>query len=485
MNQSSQERKEINKQIVLSNSIGDLANNRIKAFSGSEIKETWTKCLLILSKKLNKASFDTWIRNLELREINGSIAQIAVRNEFTRNFINQSYKEAINLALKETLAAQIAIEFLVDPSIEVAANSSETPIARSEQSSLASVAPNNLKTLSHKINKCLTFENLVIGDFNKTANVFAQVLLSNDLSYKSLFINSASGLGKSHLLHACGNFALEKNFRILFSSAENFTNEFIIAIQRNNIQEFKNKYRNLDLLLFDDFAFLDNKKACQEEFAYTFEHITNKGGKVIIASSKQTKEFKLLSPKLASLISGSLNATIAEADFETRVKIIESKIKDINRELDQNQKETIAGKFYKNIRELEGALAQLNAMSRFTNCEIDDVTIENLFGARTRRNKALSAQEIIETVAIYYGISIKEIIGKSRQETFTKPRHLAMYLIHELIDLSYVRIGELFSNRKHSSVIHSLEMIKKSLNGLLPGDKFVQKARKEILGQFN
>ena len=270
---------EDNKKLILTSSNSNLSYSRL------DLDNIWSRIIEILSTKLKKPSIQTWILPLKLINIENDTALIGVKNEFTRNFIFQSYHSYIEQALKESTAHALAIRYILDNTIEIAVSNNSEPV----QTKISEINPVKPKVLNKNLNQHFSFSNFIEDSSNKASLTFAKAIVENHSGiYNSLFICSESGLGKTHLLHAIGNYALNEdtNTRVKFVNAEEFTNNLINSIHKNKTQEFRNLYRNIDILLFDDFQFLDNKKACQEEFIYTFEAICSRGGKVILASSK-------------------------------------------------------------------------------------------------------------------------------------------------------------------------------------------------------
>ncbi len=438
--------------------------------------ELWQQVLEYLEKKLRKPSFDTWIRPTQLIKIESDTATIAVKNEFTRNFLLQSYYKEIQEALKEILAKSIAIKFIVLIDLEIPENQSISNVENEKnfndkQISLAEIkTPNSsYKKHSTKLNSKFNFLNFILGKSNQAPYTFAKAITESSSGvYSSLFIHSDTGLGKTHLLHAIGNQAQELQYglKVKYVKAEDFTNELIVSIQRNNTAQFRSNYRNLDLLLFDDFHFLDNKKTCQEEFAFTLESIIENGGKVVMSSAKMIEEFKTLSNKLKSKIRGSLISTIEKPNYTTRLKILSEKANISQIQINEEHLGFIAGKFENNVRELEGALMQISAFKNFAGESIDDDLIANLFGgiAPEPEYKGLSIEKITKKVAEFYDCDLSELIGKSRVKEIANARHLAIYLAHTILRLSYTRIGDYFAGRKHSSIIHSASMVRKDIN---------------------
>ncbi|MDA1020912.1 MAG: chromosomal replication initiator protein DnaA [Cyanobacteria bacterium] len=452
-----------------------------------EHQAIWLKVLEQLSKKLRKPSFETWIKPTQLQDIRDDEAIIAVKNDFTRNFIMQTYQKDILEALKEVEAKSMSIRIIIDPELK--------PIQETNsqvQTSFADLLPNSALKPSNKVksrlHKKLSFENLAESGFNKASITFARATSLNQSGlYNSLFIQSEPGLGKTHILNAIGNELIEQEpaTRIKYCKAEEFTNELIIAIQKHTTQEFRNQYRNLDLLLFDDFHFLENKKTCQEEFLYTFESLVNSGARVIIASQQRLESLNI-SKNLKNKLKISLMSQINSPNFEDRVSILEIRSKEAGIELSNCQKELIARKYPDSIRELESALFQINAHTCFAGEELDDELISRLFGGigDQPQHKGLSIKAITDATASYFSLKPKELIGKSRLQDISKSRHIAIFLSYKLLSISYSRIGEYFGGRKHSSIIHSLKVIEQQLSSKLPSASGLRSIIEDIKSQI-
>ena len=452
-----------------------------------EIQTVWTQVLDLLSKKLRKPSYETWIKPTSLIEISNNEAVIAVKNEFTRNFILQTYQQELSWALKEVQAQSLGIRIIIDPDLEPS-----TSEATEQQTSFAELKPSvqtkpSIKIKS-KLQKQMSFETYAQARFNKSAITFARATSQNHGGvYSSLFLQSEPGLGKTHLLNAIGNEILldEPDTRIKYTRAEDFANELIISIQRNNTQEFRNQYRNLDLLLFDDFQFLENKKTCQEEFLYTFEALVNAGAKVIIASQLKLDELKI-SKNLQNKIKIALQSEILQPSFEERLMILALKAQQASLEMSSDQFEVIARKCPDSVRELEAALYQISAHTAIAGEDLDDELISRLFGGigDEPQFKGLSIKMITDSVAKYFSIKSSALIGKSRLQDISRARHIAIYLSHQLLGISYSRIGEHFNGRKHSSIIHSLKVIETQLQSKLPSAAGLKTIIEDIKSQL-
>jgi chromosomal replication initiator protein len=453
----------------------------------------WTDVLTYLQKKVRKITFNTWISKLRLEELKTDLAVISVKNEFTKNFIQQSYIEAIQEALKEVTAKSYAIRLEVNdnqnldlielPELE------QVPTSITEQKSIASVSENNTQSKNRtKLNTKISLEKTYLGAFNRTCYAFAKSIVEDTSNvYNSLYIYSNSGLGKSHFLNLIGNESQNQNsnLKVRYVSSETFINELIMSIQKNKTFSFREKYRDLDILLFDDFQFLENKKTCQEEFIHTYESICKRGGKVIISSGKSINDLKNINPKLSSIVRSGLVTTIDEPHEEDKNKLIDFKLKELKINLTESHKNMVYRLDGDCIRELEGNLLQISALQKFSGLDTDEAAFSKVFESNfSPSTRGLSIDTIIETVARYFYLETSELKGKRRTEEFARARHIAIYLAFNLLGLSYKKIGSFFSDRKHSSIIHSIKTVESSLNTQLPSSRFTQNAISEIKTQL-
>lgn len=444
--------------------------------------ELWQKVKDLLSKKLRKPSYETWIKPTKLISIADNYATIAVKNDFAKNLVSQSYLNQIQESIKEITATALGVRIIVDPDLEISPEPSED----NKQISLALLETKIEKPLSlfsqavnrtnpaaythnSNLNKKYTLNNFIVDNENKITMAFANAIIDEGSNqYSSLYVNSQPGLGKTHLLNAIGNRKKELNphSRVKYITTEEFTNDLVSSIRKNSTYDFRKKFRNLDLLLLDDAHFLEGKKTTQEEFYYTFDAITNNGGQVVLSSAKNLEQLDRLEPNLKSRLSGSLMSELSTPQLNTRIEILENIASSQALKLKTEDFELIANKFSSNVRELEGALMKLSVLQSHSNVAIDHELVAELFGSvkSAGQYQGLSIERIAKTVADYFGIKLNEITGKRRLTALTKPRHIAVYLAYSLLQISYNRIGEYFSNRKHSSIIHSINIIKTELN---------------------
>jgi chromosomal replication initiator protein len=460
-----------------------------------------------------------------LVEINDQELVIAVKNEFSRKLIAQSYSEAIHKSSKEVLAASYSIRFTTSPkhqTLTLDDDLENSPIEENEtdllldkanskktskvvktnsetkvrQKSFAEISPDEINyrkdcftNPNSGISNKLRFDNFIACKANIGAVSFAKAIVENQLGsyYNSLFITSDVGLGKTHLLHAVANEALRADSftKVRYIKAEDYVNEFVLSIKNKSYENFKKKFRNLDLLLLDEAQFLDGKKSTQQEFCSNFDSIISSGGKVIIASNKALDDYEKIEKKLKSRLQGSLIAELSPVDYQARIAIIENKIQAANLKISCGHKVALAEKFNGNVRELEGALLKISALNNFSDLdilEIDSKTISDMFGAvyLDEKNNGISIQKITRLVAEKLELSVEDLQSAKRSQAIAQARHIAIFLSNEFLEISYQRIGEFFGGRKHSSVIHSIKTVANQLNSKLSKSKDLKKLLDDI-----
>ncbi len=486
--------------------------------SAEEINDIWLLILEKLSKLIKKTSINTWIKPCKVLSLNEEEIVIAVKNEFTRKFIMQSFSEAIYKATKEVLAASIKLRLVINSEtihepnknsfVEEKPNIKCTKSAPTKISSviqktefieqktfaeIASPARNKNTNRNPKVDPYTglytqyKFENLVISKSNVGVVTFAKAIIEENMGfhYNSLFIKSDVGLGKTHILNAVAHEALANDpmLKVKYLKAEDFLNEYIVSLKNKSYEKFKKKYRELDLLLFDEAQFLDGKTSTQQEFCNTFDAIINNGGKVILSSNQNFTGFKKIENKLKSRIQGSLTAEILALDYDARLKVVSLKAKEMNLEISNEQKQYIAESFTDNIRELEGALLKLSAFNSLSGeIGVDDASIANLFASVhvDEEKNGISINKIARAVAAKYDLESKDLQSRKRSQNIAQARHIAIFLSHELLELSYQRIGDFFGGRKHSSVIYSIKTIHDQVNSKLSNSNTLKKCLDDI-----
>ena len=380
-------------------------------------------------------------------------------NEFARDWLEGKYAQQIKNTLFEISGETKDIHFVIEQDALIPAKKSQ-PETSPPKPRLVEQNESYAKLLNPKY----TFDTFVIGAGNRFAHAASLAVAEQPAkAYNPLFIYGGVGLGKTHLMHAIGHYILEHNphSRVLYLSSEKFTNEFINAIRDNRGEEFRNKYRNIDILLIDDIQFIAGKEQTQEEFFHTFNALHEAHKQIIISSDRQPKEIPTLEERLRSRFEWGLITDIQPPDLETRVAILRKKAKAENLEIPNEAIMYIANHINTNIRELEGALIRVIAYSSLVN---EDITshlaaqaLKDIIPAG--RPKSITIHDIQQTVGDYFGLKIEDFKARKRTKAIAFPRQVAMYLSRELTDFSLPKIGEAFGGRDHTTVIHAHEKI--------------------------
>jgi len=313
----------------------------------------------------------------------------------------------------------------------------------------------------------LNFDNYLVGDSNRLAKTAGLIVAEQPGKvHNPLFIYGKSGLGKTHLMHAIGNEVLKRTpyKKVLYVTSETFTNEFINGIKDNSNEKFRQKYRNIDVLIIDDIQFLAGKEGIQEEFFHTFNAIRENGGQIILTSDKPPKDINPLAERLKSRFLDGLLVDISNASYETRLAILRQKVQLENIVIDDIVLSNIATKIDTNIRELEGTLKKIVAQATFTHSPITfELAEKAISDVIANKEKVISSDYIKTTVSKYFNIDVKDMDSSKRSNEIAYPRQIAMYLCRELAKMQYKNIGNAFGNRDHSTVMHACNKIEQEI----------------------
>ena len=465
--------------------------------------ELWQATLGELELKLSKAHFTTWLSKTFIADFTDHGIVIGVPNTFTKAWLEKKYhKEILDSLLSITgqnirnLTYRIEANpcpptpvtfapakheeesFALPPARQDSEPGEESPpqpvhaseptVIRKEQiedlgftAYMDDTAP---RAQQLTINPNHTFDTFVVGKQNELAHAAAQAVAAQPGgSYNPVFIYGDVGLGKTHLLHSIGNEMLRRNpdARILYVSCEQFTNDFIQSVRGGKAKEFKDRYRNVDLLLIDDIQFMTGKEGTQEEFFHTFNALHQQNKQIVISSDRPPKAIGGLEKRLLSRLEWGMLVDIGAPDLETRVAILEIKCQEKGIELDREILHYLASTISANVRELEGALNKIIAFHRFKNI---DPTLESVkpliasFETNTIK-KTVSPKHVIQTVAEYYDIDLGDVLGKSREKRLAFPRQIIMFLLREEMKLSYPSIGDELGGRDHTTAMHAYSKI--------------------------
>jgi chromosomal replication initiator protein len=444
--------------------------------------ELWQAVLGELELSLSKANFTTWFKNTFIASVDNDAVVISVPNTFTKAWLEKKYNAPIIESLRSV--SKLPIREVV---YKVEIRPQTKPVAHQESfkdvPSYASTAPASahgaaVKTLSvekkvtsdYTLNERYTFETFIVGKGCELAHAAAVAVAENlGTKYNPLFIYGGVGLGKTHLLQAIGNATLQKkpSAKVRYVTCEKFTNDYINAVKTGRGKEFKDSYRNVDLLMIDDVQFLTGKDGTQEEFFHTFNALHEVNKQVVLTSDRPPKQIPALEQRLVSRFEWGMTADVSSPDFETRIAILESKCKERSFDLDEAIIRYVATVVQSNVRELEGALNKIIANSQFKNIKMNLEGVKQLLSSfgPSQAKKNVTAKHLINTVSQYFDVTEDEMLGKCREKRLAFPRQIIMYLMREEMRSSYPTIGQEIGGRDHTTAMHAFSKISGELEG--------------------
>jgi chromosomal replication initiator protein len=392
-------------------------------------KQVWRAVLGDLQVSLSPANFETWLKDTALAEADENRFRIAAPNGFARDWLDNRYRTLISQALARVVGGTVQVEFVVAD------------------------APGPLPTQADE-------DALPLPPASAGGNTV-------NLSPRYTFSNFIVGIGKTHLMHAIGNAVATKfpRKRVLYASSEKFTNDFINSIREQKMEDFRNRYRRIDVLLIDDIQFIAERERTQEEFFHTFNAIHEAGKQVVLSSDRPPKAITTLEERLRSRFEWGLIADLTPPDLETRIAILRSKAEDQLSLIPGEVIEFIARKVVSNVRELEGALNRVVAYASMSgtpiNIELASAVLSNVM--YNPKKRSITPQRIVRAVADYYGVNLDQLRSSKRDRAIVVPRQIAMFLIREETDISLLRIGAELGGRDHSTVLHAYDKIAREL----------------------
>ena len=427
----------------------------------TQLAETWEKVLKILKVEImSEVSYNTWILGLKPIGMRNGVFMISVPNELTLDIINQRYMLLFKESIKHVLNQDVEVQCVVG---EPESDDSKTE----EEVQKDAIKP--AQEAFGSLNSKYTFDSFVIGNSNRFAHAASVAVAESPANaYNPLFLYGGVGLGKTHLMHAIGHHIQANNpkAKVVYVSSEKFTNELINSIRYDKNLDFRNKYRNVDVLLVDDIQFIAGKESTQEEFFHTFNELYEARKQIIISSDRPPNEIPTLEDRLRTRFAWGLQADIQAPDFETRIAILKKKAEIEKYVVSSDVMVYIATKIKSNIRELEGALTRVMAYSSLTNNK--NITVDLAAEAlkdiiSSTQTRSITIDLIQDVVANYYNLSVQELKSQRRTRNVAYPRQIAMYLSRKLTDMSLPKIGDEFGGRDHTTVIHAYEKISTAL----------------------
>lgn len=423
----------------------------------NELNELLTKAKELLKDEMTKISYETWIKNLEIESFENNHITLKTSSDFHKDAVVSRYSDLITNTFNFITNKECTISIVSSESSEFLDNDSDT----------VNDVQNNSITSNSTLNPKYTFDTFVVGNNNRFAHAAAlAVAEAPSTSYNPLFLYGGVGLGKTHLMHAIGNEVLRTNkaASILYVTSEKFTNQLINAIKDNKSEQFRNRYRNIDILLIDDIQFIAGKERIQEEFFHTFNSLHESGKQIILSSDRPPKDIQLLEDRLKSRFEWGLIADISNPDYETRLAILRKKAQIENIIIDDNILANIATKVESNIRELEGALNKIVAYASLTHSPITfEMSEKAINDITSQKEKPISIDYIQEVVCKYFNLTKKDLKSSKRSNDIAHPRQIAMFLCRDFAHESFPKIGEEFGKRDHSTVMHACNKIEKEI----------------------
>jgi chromosomal replication initiator protein len=413
----------------------------------------WQSAQGQLQIEMPKAAFDTWVRDAELVSYEDGTLIIGVHNAYARDWLESRLSSTVTRLLTGIMNRSIEVRFIVwhrlDLSEPMNEPNAEKPVSEDEQSAYAP-----------KLNPRYNFENFVVGASNRLAHAAALAVAENPASaYNPLFLYGGVGLGKTHLLHAIGNYCFRRKLNVLYVSSEEFTNDLISSIRSHTTQAFRERYRSSDVLLIDDIQFIAGKESTQEEFFHTFNTLHGQNKQIVISSDRPPKALVTLEERLRSRFEWGLTADIQPPDYETRMAILRSKAERAGRHVPDDIVQLIARRVQSNIRELEGALTRTVAFSDLSGIPLSPQLVESALADLLPRRSELQPLEVVRRVAEAYGIPFDRMIGRDRSHEVALPRQIAMYLLREESNISLPQIGDALGGRDHTTIMYGCEKI--------------------------
>lgn len=448
------------------------------------MSKLWDDTLAHLELNLSPQHFSTWIKPLKLVKIEQDMVYLEVPNRFVLDWVKENYSKLIQKNLSDLSAVSYRLHFDVSNQV-VAQIPKTTPVV---DTPVAVVANKNIVNKTNSadlnLNRKYTFEEFVAGSSNQFAYAAAMAVANNPATtYNPLFIYGGVGLGKTHLVNAIGNTILKKSpqMRICYYTSEKFMNELINSLRYNRMDEFRNKFRSMDVLLIDDIQFIAGKERTQEEFFHTFNALYESHKQIIVTSDKFPKDIPGLEERLRSRFEWGLIADIQAPDVETKMAILKMKAEQNSINLPEDVAQFLANSICNNVRELEGYLIRIGAYASLTSVPISlEMARDVLKDILIERNRELTVEEIVKKVSLHFNIKISDIKSAKRLKAVVLPRQIAMYISRQLTSSSYPEIGDRFGGKDHSTIIHAIRKIEKLMEEDFQLKSTIENLKKEL-----
>ncbi|NJN15835.1 MAG: chromosomal replication initiator protein DnaA [Oscillochloris sp.] len=441
--------------------------------------QIWQAALGTIQLQTSRQEFDTWLKHTNLLALDAGTATVGTLSPFHKEGLENRFLAPMRRSLGDVVGYPVQVRIVIAGTAEAQEKQSPPPMLRRESVFVGDENNNGYEQAvqldlssamrTGMLNPKYTFSRFIVGSSNRLAHAACQAVADNPgQAYNPLFLYGGVGLGKTHLLHAIGNMVLDRDpeINVLYVSSEKFTNDLINAIRRQQTEEFRIRYRNIDVLLIDDIQFIAGKDATQEEFFHTFNTLHSAAKHIVISSDRPPKAIMTLSERLRSRFEWGLIVDVQSPDLETRTAILRAKGEQMNVFIPDEVIDFLAHKVQSNIRELEGSLNRVAAYAELHGLAIGvDVAakaLSDLLG--NARRKRISPEMILAMVSEHYGIEQRVLEGKGRSRNIVVPRQVAMYLMREETGSSLVEIGRLLGGRDHTTVMYGCEKIAEDIN---------------------
>ena len=419
--------------------------------------QIWQAAQGELQLQMTRATYDTWVKPTSVLSYEDGALAVAVPNAYTQEWWQSRLLSTVKRILTGIVGQSVDVRFVVWSREE---KKESVALLNGIDATPRQPAGDTGARLASGLNPKYIFDTFVVGPSNRLAHAACQAVAEKPASqYNPLFLYGGVGLGKTHLLHAIGHVGVKNNLQVLYVSSEEFTNELINAIRAQNTAAFRDKYRTIDLLLVDDIQFIAGKEATQEEFFHTFNALHGNGKQIVMTSDRPPKSMVTLEERLRSRFEWGLSADIQPPDLETRTAILRDKAEGQPMSVPSAVIDLIARQVQSNIRELEGALNRVVAHARLTGNSLTVESAANALADLMARPASISMDEVLTTVASFYGVTRDELLGRSRSKEMVHPRQVVMYLAREELQLTLPQIGETLGGRDHTTVMYGVEKI--------------------------
>jgi len=420
--------------------------------------QLWRATLGQLELQLAKPTYETWVRNTQAISFEDGVLVVGVHSAYAKDWLENRLYATIQRTVSEIARRTVALRFVVQRNGGLEQEDVELLDMPAYPVQSASPRPEGMEGTG--LNAKYTFDTFIVGQANRLAHAGCLAVAENPgKTYNPLFIYGGVGLGKTHLLHAIGNFVLRGQHRPLYVSAETFANELINAIRNRTTEEFRAKYRTIDVLLLDDVQFIINKERTQEEFFHTFNDLYHSDRQIVLSSDRSPKAFIGLEERLRSRFECGLTVDVQPPDLETRMAILAAKAESQGVQLPADVIEFVAQQIQSNIRELEGALNRILALVRMMHYPLTVQTARKALGDMMKPVAKVTMDDILNAVSSYYNLRPEDLTGPRRSQNLAIARQVAMYLARDLTDMSLPQVGQALGGRDHTTVLHGCEKI--------------------------